>query len=430
MSSSRLKVHFLGIGGIGVSALAQYYLAQGHQVTGSDLVSSEIIDFLKKKGIKITLGKNIIPKKIDLVIYSPAIKIDRLKTEVPLLSYPQALGQLTKEYFTIAISGTHGKSTVTAMASLLLKKAGLDPTVIIGTKLKEFNKTNCRVGRSQYLVIEADEHLASFLNYWPKIIVVTNIEADHLDYYKNIKNIKKAFNQFVSHLPQEGILIKGKENRIGQGGSFKVLNYDAQKSDFLKLKKILKVPGDHNLLNALAALTLARSLKIPDQVSFKSLAEYRGCWRRFEETSFKINDSKVKIIFDYAHHPTEIEATLKAVQEKYPRKKIWCLFQPHQYQRTYYLLKDFIKVFQKNNLAKVIITDIYDVSGREEKGIKKKINAKKLVKLIDREPVIYLKKEKMVGFLKENLKGKEIIIIMGAGDIYQLFKSVLDNNKK
>jgi len=185
------KVHFMGIGGIGVSALARYYLARGHLVTGSDLVSSEITQALKKDGARISIGKNIIPKDANLIIYSPAVKIQKMK--IPALSYPEALGQLTKEYFTIAVSGTHGKTTTCAMLALILIRAGFDPTVIIGTKLKEFNNTNFRIGKSKYLLIEADEHFASFLNYWPKAIAITNIEADHLDFYKNLKNIKTAF---------------------------------------------------------------------------------------------------------------------------------------------------------------------------------------------------------------------------------------------
>ncbi|PJC51911.1 MAG: UDP-N-acetylmuramate--L-alanine ligase, partial [Candidatus Nealsonbacteria bacterium CG_4_9_14_0_2_um_filter_37_38] len=181
-----MKVHFIGIGGIGVSALAQYYLEKGHQVSGSDLNSSEITEFLRVKGARIYIGPQLartVLANIDLVIYSPAVQKNNpelmaaKKLGIKCQSYPKALGELTKKYFTIAVSGTHGKSTTTAMIALILIRAGLDPTVIVGTKLKEFKNSNCRVGKSNYLVIEADEHFASFLNYWPKIIVLTNIEA-------------------------------------------------------------------------------------------------------------------------------------------------------------------------------------------------------------------------------------------------------------
>ncbi|MDO8429903.1 MAG: Mur ligase domain-containing protein, partial [bacterium] len=169
-----LKIHFIGIGGIGVSALARYYLTKGHEVSGSDLASSEITQALGKLGARISIGKNIIKKDADLIIYSPAVQRPALNSkQCRVLSYPEALGELTKEYFTIAISGTHGKSTTTALVSLILIKAGFDPTVIIGTKLKEFGDSNFRAGKSEYLIIEADEHMASFLNYWPKMIILT-----------------------------------------------------------------------------------------------------------------------------------------------------------------------------------------------------------------------------------------------------------------
>ncbi len=222
-----MKIHFIGIGGIGVSALAQYYLSQGAEVSGSDLVASEITGFLRKKGAKIFIGKHRVqnlPNDADLVIYSPAVKKDNSElkqikhltpnTQHPkIMSYPQALGELTKQYFTIAVSGTHGKSTTTAMISLILEKAGFDPTVVVGTKLKEFGNSNFRMGKGKYLVIEADEWNASFLNYWPKIIVLTNIEREHLDYYKDLDHILKTFGEYVGHLTKERFLVANKEDR-------------------------------------------------------------------------------------------------------------------------------------------------------------------------------------------------------------------------
>ncbi len=433
-------IHFIGIGGIGTSALAKYYLEKGYQVTGSDLVSSEITKSLKKSGAKILIGKHKsenLPKDCDLVIYTPAIQdnnpelkkayqIQNTKYKIQILSYPEALGELTKKYFTIAITGTHGKSTTTSMLGLLLTKAGLDPTVIVGTKLKEFGDSNCRVGKSKYLVIEADEHFASFLNYWPKIIVLTRIEADHLDYFKNIKNYISAFKKFVSHLPKEGFLIANRDDKIIYT-TFptiveNVVYYFLKQKETKKIKKILKVPGEHNVSNALAALKVARALKIPDRISFKALSEYRGSWRRFEEKTVKLNAKNYKLISDYGHHPIEIKATLQAAREKYPKKKIWLIYQPHQYQRTYYLFKDFVKVFKQAPVDKIIITDIYDVAGRENKEIKKKVNSEKLVKAVNKSSVIYLPKAKILNYLKKNLQGGEVIIIMGAGDIYELSK--------
>ncbi len=418
-----MKIHFIGIGGIGVSALAQYYLAKGHKVSGSDLVSSEITEFLKRKEVKLIKK---IPKDVDLVIYSPAIKSDNpeikqaKKLKIKIQSYPQALGELTKEYFTIAVSGTHGKSTTCAMIALVLMKAGFDPTVIVGTKLREFNGSNFRIGESDYLVIEADEWQASFLNYWPQIIVLTNIEREHLDYYKGLRHILHTYKEYIEHLPKDGILIANRDDKNILKLQFKARNYSIKQKEAKKISKILKVPGEHNIYNALAALAVARALKIPDKISFKALSEYKGVWRRFEIKRGEIDNKKFTIISDYAHHPTEIKATLEATREKFPSKKIWCIFQPHQRQRTFYLFNDFVRVFSGASIDRLIITDIYDVAGREKKEIKKKISSEKLIKKINKPEALYLQRGRIKNHLRRNLKGREVVIIMGAGDIYKL----------
>ncbi len=355
-----------------------------------------------------------------MVVYTPAVPANNpelkraKKLGIKCQSYPEALGELTKKYFTIAVSGTHGKSTTTAMIGLLLTKAGFDPTVIVGTKVKEFGNSNYRAGKSKYLIIEACEYDESFLNYYPNIIVITNIEAEHLDYFKTFNNVLKAFKKFVKKLPKDGILINEKK-------------YKKTEKDAAKLRKVLKVLGEHNISNALSALAVARALKIPDKVSYQALSEYKGSWRRFEEKEYKIKDTKYKIhiISDYGHHPTQIRVTLKAAREKYPQKKIWCVYQPHQCQRTFYLFKDFVKVFRQAPVDKLIITDIYDVAGREEKEIKKKINSEKLVKAVNKNWVIYLPKKEIIDYLKKNLRGGEVVIIMGAGDIYKLSDEII-----
>jgi len=420
-----MKIHFIGIGGIGVSGLARYYLKKRSEVSGSDLVSSEITENLKKEGIKIYIGKHKaknVPKNTGLVIYSPAVQKSNpelksaIKSGIKCLSYPQALGELTKEYYTIAVCGTHGKSTTTAMISLILIKAGLDPTVILGTKLKEFKNTNCRVGKSKYLVIEADEWQASFLNYWPKIIVLTNIEKEHLDYYKDLNHILKTYKEFIRHLSKDGVIVGNGDDKNVVKICKGLKKYSFKQKEAAKLKKILKVPGKHNIYNGLAALETARILKIPDKVSFKALAEYRGAWRRFETKKVR----GFQLISDYAHHPTEVKTTLNAVREKFKKKEIWCVFQPHQYQRTFYLFNDFVKVFSPAPVNKLIITDIYDVAGREKGKIKKKISSKKLASNIN-PPALYIPTIKETkNYLKKNLKGGEVVIVMGAGSIYTL----------
>ena len=410
-----------------MSALAKYYLEKGHEITGSDLTSSEITDWFKQRNTKLFIGKHKpenIADDVSIVIYSPAIPKNNLELEkakitgLKIMTYPQALGELTKKYFTIAVTGTHGKSTTTAMIGLLLIKAGLDPTVIVGTKLKEFGDSGCRVGKSKYLVIEACEHFESFLNYYPHIIVLTTIEADHLDHYGNLEGVLNGFEKFTANLEKDGIIVANKDDENIQKIVENADWYSLKDKESAGIKDILQVPGDFNVSNALAALKVARILKIQDIDSHKALSEYKGSWRRFEINQAIINSKQVTLIDDYAHHSTEIKVTLKAAREKFPEKQIWCVFQPHQYQRTYYLLDDFIKSFKNAPVDKLIITDIYDVAGREEKEIREKISSQKLVEAVNKDSVIYIAKEKIIEFLKQNLKGGEVVIIMGAGDIY------------
>lgn len=438
--SQKRRIHFIGIGGIGVSALARFYLLKGEEVSGSDLVSSEITEDLKKLGARIFIGKHKetnLKKNTDLVIYSNAVlpsnpelkKAKKLK--IKCLSYPQALGELTKHYFTIAVCGAHGKGTTTAIASLVLIKAGFNPTVIIGTNLKEFNNSNCYLPKtySPFLIIEADEYRRAFLNYWPKIIILTNIDREHLDYYKNINDIKSAFKDFVRHLPKDGILIANRDNQYVRACHFekirKTVFYSLKQRKTKEIKKVIALPGKHNLSNALAVLTLAKILKIPQKICFSVFRSYQGAWRRFEifKTKIKTNTKEVPfvLISDYAHHPNEIKATLEATREKFGSRKIWAVFQPHQYQRTYYLFKDFASAFEKAN--RVILLPVYSVAGREKKEIIRKVDLSLLVKGINKKE----KKAQLVsGFkeakevLKKELKPGEVVVVMGAGDVYYL----------
>ncbi|MFA5369009.1 MAG: Mur ligase family protein [Candidatus Paceibacterota bacterium] len=420
-----MKIYFIGIGGIGVSALAQYYLQKNNEVFGSDATASEITEMMEKMGAKIIIGEqseNNIKENYDLLIYSPAVKNDNpelviaQKKGIKCLSYPEALGELTKEYFTIAITGTHGKSTTTSMIAMMLIKAGMDPTVIVGTKLKEFNNSNFRMGNSKYLVIEACEHEASFLYYWPQIAVVTNMEEDHLDYYKNFENIEKAFNEFTGHLSEKGLLIK--KSDINLKTKAKIIDFEINQIEAQKLQSIMKVPGEHNILNALAAMEVGKALEIPENIIFASLGEFYGTWRRFDVIDLPNN---LVLIDDYAHHPTEIKATLKAARQKYSNQQIYCFFQPHQYQRTQFLWEEFINVF-KNSLDeklvdKLYIVDVYDVVGREGGDIAKNYNSKILAEKIGDSAIYIGTKENINKYFPEQ---DAVVIIMGAGNIYNI----------
>jgi UDP-N-acetylmuramate--alanine ligase len=437
-----MSIHFIGIGGIGVSALARYYLAKGFLISGSDLSESEITETLGKKGVKIMIGPHKadnLPEDTDLVVYTAATEnknpelAEAHKLKIKCQTYAQALGDLTKKYFTIAVSGTHGKSTTTSMIAQILVKAGFDPTVIVGTKLREFGNSNFRLGKSRYLVIEADEYNASFLNYWPKIIVLTNIEEDHLDYYRDIDHILATFKKYIGHLDKEGILIANTNDenirKIIKNSKFKIQNYVLDcKPDGINLM----IPGRHNLLNAYAALTVARVLKIRDLTSTKSLNGFKGTWRRFE---YKGMVRGAKIFDDYGHHPTEIKATLKGARElltigsgSKKMSRLWCIFQPHQFERTYKLYGQFVGAFDEAD--KIILLPIFSVAGRETAGIKKKVNSKKMAAAIKKrnhrlryegKSVLFLDSfKKSVTYLKKNLKKGDIAVIMGAGDIYKL----------
>src|SRR3989344_2467838 len=366
------KVHFIGIGGIGISALAKFYLGKDWQVSGSDLEASEITKDLENFGAQIFIGKHKAPnlkKDVVLVIHTlaatqqnPELKKAK-KLKIKTYSYPQALGQLTKRYFTCAVSGTHGKSTTSALISLILIRAGLDPTVILGTKLREFGESNFRQGKSQYLVIEADEWEAAFLNYFPRIIVLTNIEKEHVDYYKDLSHILRTYAKYIKKLPKGETLVANKDDRnilqiVKANKKLKVIFYSLKQKEGKKIKKILKIPGIHNIQNSLAALSVARILKIPDKISLRALSDYKGAWRRFEIKEYEIPNTqyKIPIISDYAHHPTEIKATLQAAREKFKKRRIFAVFQPHQYQRTYYLFHEFVAAFDEAD--EIILTDI------------------------------------------------------------------------
>lgn len=421
-----MKIYFIGIGGIGVSALAQYYLAKGYEVSGSDLAFSEVTETMRQKGAKVLLGNKAehIRADVDLVVYSPAVKPDNpelIQAKIYNLkakTYPEALGELTRQYKTIAVSGSHGKSTTTSMIGLLMVAAGMDPTVIVGTRLKEFGNTNFRAGQSRYLVIEACEYDGSFLHYRPHIAVITNVDREHLDYFRTFAGVKKAFKDFIKKIPGDGWLVYNKDDKNIAAVKNSV-GYSLRQAEAKKIR--LKIPGKHNISNALAALSVARILGTKDSVALKSLAKYEGSWRRFEVKKSKVGKKAITVISDYAHHPTEIAATLKAAREKFPKKKIWLVFQPHQHQRTHYLLKDFVKLFKKPPVDRVIVTDIYDVAGRETGAISNKTSAEFLVKKISNKNVRHLPMAEAERHIKENIKSGEVLVIMGAGDVYKLY---------
>jgi len=424
------KIHFVGIGGIGTSSLAQFFLKKGHIVSGSDVKKSEITEFLKKNGAKVFWGhkKENLPKGKFSLIYSLACKknvevLEAKKRKAKVFSFPEALGLLTKKYFSICVSGSHGKSTTTALISLGLIRAKKDPTCILGTKLKEFKNSNFRSGKSKILVLEADEYENGFLNYYPNVIVITNIEKEHLDFFKNEKNIIESFKKFGLNLKKNGFVVVNEDQKnskkVGEWlkkKGKKVIFASLKEKSLNLIKKFLKIPGKHNLSNALLAWKVLKKLGVKKEIILKSFFEYKGAWRRMEI----IKKKPFILISDYAHHPTEIKATIDALKEKFPKKRFVLIFQPHQYERTKILFDDFVKSF--NALDVLVLTEIFEVKGREAK---KDISAKDLKEAIEcfwqkigkRGEVFFVKKENLKNFLKKFLQKKDLLVLMGAGDI-------------
>lgn len=426
-----MLIHFIGIGGIGVSALAKYYLNQGHQVSGSDLISSEITDELKSLGAKIATGKHTksnFPQRAKRVIYTAAVPLRNTELQeakskkIKIQTYAEAVGELTQKYETITISGAHGKSTTTALVALMLEEGYFDPTVIIGTKLKEFGNSNFRRGHGKYLVLEADEWNKSFLNYSPKIAVVTNIDAEHLDTYKKVEAVEKTFEEYLAKVPRDGAIVANADDprlkKVAEKFGKKVHWYSCESREAALIRKLLKIPGEHNVSNALAAMSAARIMGVHEPNILRAISSFSGCWRRFE---FKGIQNGAFIFSDYGHHPREIEATIRAARSRFPFRRIWCVFQPHQHQRLAYLWNDFVTAFDCAD--RVCLLPVYDVAGREIKNVQKTVTALKLTKeLFERgKNVCHLASfKKAREFMATHSRYGDVIIIMGAGDIYKL----------
>ncbi len=423
------NIHFVGIGGIGTSSLAQILHAQGKKISGSDQNKSSITKELEKSGIKFFHGhdEKYLPESCDLVIFSPAIPKNNpeikqaKKLKIKTISYPQALGELSKSYYTIAIAGTHGKSTTTAMLAKIAKDYNLDPTVVVGTKVKQLNKKNYLVGKSKFLILEACEYKESFLNIHPNLLVITNIEPDHLDYFKTEANYFNVFKKLIKNLPKDGIIVINKDlkplKEITKGSKLEIVEWSIK--DLNKVNVKLKIPGDFNIRNAQNAATAAQVLNIPNSAIEKSLKSFSGTWRRMEHKHKK--GYQCQFIDDYGHHPTEIKATLKAIKESNPGKKILTIFQPHQYNRTKLLLKDFAKSFI--DTTKVVIPNIYKV--RDNEADLKSISAQKLVDEINKKSKNAINGKSLketAEYIKKNHTKYDIVVTMGAGDITIIYK--------
>ena len=448
-----VHVHFIGIGGISMSGLAEILLKEGFTISGSDNKESALTDHLERLGATVFYGQkasNII-EGIDVVVYTAAIHEDNAEYQaavqkgLPMLTRAELLGQLMKNYETpVAISGTHGKTTTTSMLSHILLEGEMDPTISVGGILKAIGG-NIRVGNSGVFVTEACEYTNSFLDFFPKIGVILNIEEDHLDFFKDLADIRHSFRRFAELLPGDGVLvINGDiENldelteglpcevvRFGMDSSkdysatnilhdkFGDASFDLVKNGEFIDRISLSVNGDHNVQNALAAVAVADKMGVPMDMIKKGLKSFNGTDRRFE---LKGQVNGITIVDDYAHHPTEIQATLKAAKH-YPHKEIWCIFQPHTYTRTKSLFDEFVEALTLTD--HVILADIYAARETDTLGISSKDVADAL-KEKGSDAYYFPSFKEIEDFCMEHCQKGDLLITMGAGDVVNIGEELL-----
>lgn len=448
-----IKIHFIGIGGISMSGLAEILIKENFAVTGSDAKESALTCHLENMGARIYIGQRAenIEEGTDLVVYTAAIHPDNpeyacaLSKEIPMLTRAELLGQVMKNYKTpIAVSGTHGKTTTTSMASHVLLQADMDPTVSVGGILPAIGG-NIRVGQSEHFITEACEYTNSFLSFFPKISIILNMDADHLDFFKDIDDIRRSFRKFAQLLPEDGTLIINADTpqyeEVVRNLPCRVLTYALEgPADFTAANISynefgygafdcicegkclghfsLMVPGSHNISNALATIALGCVLHLDSETLRAGLLSFTGTDRRFQ---YKGEVAGVTIIDDYAHHPTEIRATLAAARN-YPHKTLWCVFQPHTYTRTKALLGDFAQALTLAD--KVVLADIYAAREQNKLGISSEDLQKEILAL-GTETHYFGSFGEIEDFLLENCVHGDLLITMGAGDIVNIGESLL-----
>jgi UDP-N-acetylmuramate--alanine ligase len=446
LKDTHKKIHFIGIGGISMSGLADILLENSFRVSGSDMKASNITEKLKKQGAEVSIGhdeKNI--NDVDLVVYTAAVSNDNpelLKAKelgIPVMDRAEFLGQIMKGHkYNIAISGTHGKTTTTSMVSHIFLQANLDPTILVGGEL-DIIDGNVKTGKSEYFITEACEYKASFLKFFPYVGVILNIEADHLDFYRNIDHIQETFIEFTKLIPRDGYLVAYEEDEklkaVIASAECKVITYgigagevtaknitfnergcasfEVYRNNVKLFDASLNVPGRHNVLNALASICVGLSLDVPHHDIVEGLSNFFGTHRRFEIKGVK---DGVTVVDDYAHHPTEIRATLDA-SKNFPHRKIYCVFQPHTYTRTLTLFDDFTTCFK--NADEVILADIYAARETFSKLVSSDMLGDKIRELGQNCKNLH-SFEDIVTYLKTTLKDGDLLLTVGAGDVYKI----------
>ena len=448
-----IPIHFIGIGGISMSGLAEILLKESFPVSGSDSHASALTDHLASLGAQIFIGQKAsnIPEDCQLVVYTAAIHPDNpeyaaaKQRGIPMLSRAELLGQLMRNYKTsVAVAGTHGKTTTTSMIASILLAEDADPTISVGGILPSIGG-NIRVGGPNVFLTEACEYTNSFLHFFPTIGIILNIEEDHMDFFKDLNDIRRSFRRFAELLPTQGLLIINSDiadyGEITEGLSCRVVTFGSDSGadyradeitydefghpSFRLLRKdgssarfSLKVPGEHNVLNALASIALADALQIPEKTTEQGLLSFTGTDRRFQ---YKGQVNGFTIIDDYAHHPTEIRATLHAAAH-YPHREIWCVFQPHTYSRTKAFLKEFAQAL---SLADhVVLADIYAARETDTLGVSSR-DLEAELKFLGTDVYYFPSFEDIEEFLLKKCMHCDLCITMGAGDVINIGENLL-----
>jgi len=439
------RVHFVGIGGIGMSGIAEVLLNLGFKITGSDLRKTETTERLEQLGAQIFYGhreENV--HDVDVVVVSSAVKSDNPEVQkarelfIPVIQRAEMLAELMRIKYSVAVAGAHGKTTTTSLISSVLGQAGIDPTCVIGGKLNSLG-SNAKLGSSKFLVAEADESDGTFLLLFPTIAVVTNIDLEHLDFYKDIHEIKNAFLTFLNKVPFYGLdiicidnsniqsLIPQLKRRYMTYGLSKQadlraenINYKGVKTSFKVIYKgedlgdiDLSLPGIHNVVNALAACGVGIELDIPFETIKEALKGFSGIQRRLEIKW----DGSIKLIDDYGHHPTEIRATLLAIRKMW-KGRIVVVFQPHRYTRTKALMHEFVTSFNEADV--LIVTEIYPASEEKIEGVTGKVLSEKIRASGHKNVMFALTKEDAADKVLKLAKSGDVVITLGAGDIYKI----------
>ncbi len=447
------KIHFIGIGGAGMSALARILLEQGYEVSGSDRKMSDVARQLAARGAKIYEGHDAANiGEAEAIVVSTAIPEDNPEVMAAKekglrrLHRSDVNAALLNRAKGIAVAGAHGKTTTTSMIGLILEHGGVDPTIVIGGQVDYLADGNARLGRGEYLVSEADESDGSFLKLLPHIAVVTNVENDHMDHYGSMENIKKAFRRFLENTDEkEGVCVlcldNGNLREISAGLPRRVISYgtapdaeyravniapegtgvafDVVKEGRTLTRVRLNIPGHHNVLNALGSVVVGTLCGVPPEKAAEGLALFHGAKRRFDT---KGRAAGVWIVDDYAHHPTEIAATLKAARQTNPKRLI-CAFQPHRYSRTQLLRKEFGGAFREADL--LVLTDVYSAGEAPIEGIDGRTIVEAVKAQTGQEPVYIEARADLAPYLASVVREGDLLMTMGAGDIYRTGEELL-----